>query len=68
MGPQIFEDIIGEFLPSSIKDKTFQSIKHWKIMKDVNVLDYTNTKMLKFQKWNRKIFKINIIKSYILHT
>lgn len=67
MGPQILEDIVGEFSPSFRKDKTFQIIKHWKIMKDVNVLDYIKTKMLKFHKWIRKIFKISITKSYILH-
>lgn len=43
MGPQMFEEM-GEFSPSFRKDKTFQRIKHWKRITDVNVLDYIKAK------------------------
>lgn len=69
MNSQIFEEIIGEFSPSLREDKTFQSTKHWTTIKDVSVSDYIKNKHLNcknIKKWNRKIFEINMVKSYIL--
>lgn len=40
MNSYIFEEIIGKFSPSLRKDKTFQSIEHRIIIKDVNISDY----------------------------
>lgn len=40
MNSYIFEEIIGKFSPSLRKDKTFQSIEHRIIIKDVTISDY----------------------------
>ena len=64
MNSQIFEEI-GEFLPPFRKDKTFQSIKYWRIIKKCELHITKNSKCKNINKWNRKIFTINIIKSYI---
>lgn len=43
MNSQIFEEVIGEFSLPLRKYKTFQSIKYWKIIKNVNVSYYIKT-------------------------
>lgn len=47
MNSQIFEEIIGEFSPPLRKDKTFQNIKYWKIIKNVNVSYYIKNNIFK---------------------
>lgn len=38
MSSQVFEEIAGEFSPPFRKNKTFQSIKYWIIIKNVSFI------------------------------